>query len=385
MVRKITRTVVTALCFSAFSACGSGSGSAPALSPRGPVVGSPVTAQTFSVSLVLFVPKPMSSGATSITSSSSARRALYLPTSVNSVTVQQTESGGSVVTGAPVAVLVIGGSNCSASAGGQTCTLTLQGALGQNAWSVATFVTGDGTGSAISLNTGTLMVLKGAANVLALTLNPILASLAFVPLAYSANATSTSTLPLVLQAKDTSGAIIIGPGIYVSPANVANPITLLSSSAAHVVLQTAAATAATVTLTTTAANDLAQIAYDGTLVAGSQTITASATGITTATLALTLTLAAGGLSVPASIALGADLTTTSTALAISEPGFGGMFTLTSSSCAGIVTFSGTAGPGPSTSSTITQAGGGTCTILVSDGINSTSVIVYSTTVGITLQ
>lgn len=308
-----------------------------------------------------------------------------MPTSVNSVAIQPTESGGAVVTGGAISVLVIGGSNCTASAGGQTCTITMQGALGQDAWSVKSYVTGNGTGTALSLNTGTLVVQAGVANVLALTLNPILATLGFVPLAYSANATASSTLPLVLQAKDTAGAIIIGPGTYVTAANVANPITLTSSSATHVVLQTSTGSAATVTLTTTATNNLAQIAYDGTLVSGTQTVTAAATGITTASITLTLTLAAGGLSVPASISLGANLGTTSTPLAISEPGYGGTFTLTSSSCAGIVSFPATAGPGPSTSPTITQAGGGTCTILVSDGTNNSSVIVYSTTIGIILQ
>jgi hypothetical protein len=385
MICKVTRTVAAALCIGAASGCGNGTGAYEYPSPDGAVGGAPSGAQTLPVSVSLFVPNATTPSANALAMPRSAPRPLYLPSSINSVTIQQTEAAGSVVTGAPVNVIVIGGPSCVASAGGQTCTVTLQGALGQDGWAIKSYVSGAGTGLAVSLNTGTLTVIRGAANVLTLTLNPILASLVFVPAAYSANATTASTLPLVLQAKDTAGAIIIGPGTYVTAANVANPITLSSSSAAHVVLQTSAGSAATVTLTTAATNNLAQIAYDGTLVAGSQTITASATGITTATSALTLTLAAGGLSVPASIALGADLGTTSTALAISEPGYGGTFTLTSSSCTGIVTFPGTAGPGPSASPTVTQAGGGTCTILVSDGTNSSSVTVYSTTIGIILQ
>jgi hypothetical protein len=341
--------------------------------------------QTLPVSVSLFVPKSKLPSSNSTRYAAGVRNPLYLPTSVNSVSIQPTEAGGSVVTGGTVTVLVIGGLNCVASAGGQTCTVTLQGALGQDAWTIKAFVSGDGSGPSVSLNTGTLVVQSGVANVLSLTLNPVLASLAFLPLADSVNATTTSTLPLVLQAKDTAGAVIIGPGTYVTATNVANPITLASSSAAHVVLDTSTGSAATVTLTTTGSNNLAHIAYDGTLVAGSQSVTASATGITTATFALTLTLAAGGLVVPATISLGANLGTTSTPLAISEPGYGGTFTLTSSSCTGIVTFPGTAGPGPSTSPTVTQVGGGTCTILVSDGTNNDSVIVYSTTIGIILQ
>lgn len=376
----MTRNVVILLCIGLLTACGS---SIPgATSPGGSSPGGP---QPLPVSVSLFVPKAKTSNAISAAFSSSERRPLYLPASINSVTMQQTEAGGSVVTGAPVTVLVIGGPNCAASTGGQTCTVILRGALGQDAWVIESFVSDDGTGSAVSLNTATLVVLAGTANILSLTLNPILASFGFVPLAYSANAITTSTLPLVLQAKDTAGAIIIGPGTYVTAANVANPITLSSSSAAHVALETSAGTPATLTLSTPETNDLGQIAYDGNLVAGPQTVTASAAGIATATLALTLTLAAGGLNVPESIALGADLGTTSTTLAVSEAGYGGMFTLTSSSCAGIVTFPETAGPGPSTSPTITQAGGGRCTILVSDGTNDSSVTVYSTTIRIELQ
>jgi hypothetical protein len=339
------------------------------------------------VRISLFVPKsiPKQPTAGRLDAVSGSAKPLYLPTSVNSVGIQQTESAGAVVNGAPVTVLVIGGPNCTPSTGGQTCTATLQGALGQDAWSFKSYVAGNGTGAAISLNTGTLVVLSGVANVLSVTLNPILASLALVPVSDSANAITTTTLPLVLQADDVTGAIIIGPGTFVTAGNVANPITLASSSGAHVVLETSGGSAATGTLSTTASNNLAQIAYDGTLVAGTQTVTATAAGITTATFTLTLTLAAGGLSVPASIALGENLGTTTVTLAISEPGYGGSFSLTSSSCTGIVTFPSTAGPGPSTSPVVTQAGGGTCTILVSDGTNSGSVIVHSTTLGIVLQ
>jgi hypothetical protein len=284
-----------------------------------------------------------------------------------------------------VTLLVIGGSNCTPSAGGQTCTAILPGALGQDAWLFKSYVSGDGSGTPISLNTGTLVVLSGAANILSVTLNPVLASLAFVPISDSTNATATITLPLVLQADDATGAVIIGPGTFVTAANVANPITLASSSGAHVVPETSGGTAATGTLATTASNGLAQIAYDGSLVAGTQTVTATAAGIATATFTLTLTLANGVLSVPASIALGENLGTTTAPLAISETGYGGSFTLNSSSCAGIVTFPATAGPGPSTSPTVTQVGGGTCTILVSDGTNNGSVTVYSTTLAIVLQ
>jgi hypothetical protein len=374
MLSRFMKTVATALTIGALAACGGG-GSTPGSSSQQNSSPTGAGSQTLPVSISLFVPRAIASKSSSVRFAAGVRRPLYLPTSINSISIQQTEAAGSVVTGAPVTVLVIGGLSCVTSAGGQTCTVTVQGALGQDSWAIESYVTGNGTGSAVSTNTGTLVVLSGVANVLNLTLNPILSSLAFLPLGYSANAIAASNLPLVLEAKDTAGAIIIGPGTYVTATNVANPITLSSSSPTHVVLQTSTGSAATITLTTTSTNNLAQIAYDGTLVAGSQTVTASATGVTTATFALTLTLAAGGLVVPASISLGA----------ISEPGYGGTFTLTSSSCTGIVTFPGTTGAGPSTSPTVTQAGGGTCTILVSDGTNNSSVIVYSTTIGIVLQ
>ena len=378
MVSKIIKTVATALTVIALAACsGGGSGSPGSTSPG---AGSASAPQSATVLVSLFVPKDKSGVESHAVTASSAQRLkpLYLPTSVNSVSIQQTESAGAAVTGAPITVLVIGSSNCTTVAGGQTCTATLTAALGVDAWAFSSYVTGNATGTAVSVNTGSLTVVSGAANVLSVTLNPILASLAFLPLADSANDTATLALPLVLQAKDTTGAIIIGPGTYVTAANVALPITLTTSSSA-VVLQTSSGTAATLTVTTTASNDLGKFAYNGSLPAGTQTITAAATGITTASFNLTL---AAGLVVPASIALGENLGTTTAALAISDPGYTGTFTLTGPSCANIVSFPGTTA---STSPTVTQIAGGTCTILVSDGTNSGSVTVYSTTFGIVLQ
>lgn len=389
MTRTIGRAASTLLMLVMLAACG-GSGSSLTSTTPGKV--SPVSARTYPVKVSLFVPKAKAKAttasslrATSVRVAATGRRPLYLPTSVNSVSIQQTESAGAAVTGATV-VIVIGGPNCVASTGGQTCTVTLQGALGQDAWAVKSFLSGDGTGTVVSLNTGTLTVLQGAANVLDLTLDPILVSLVFVPTGHTVNATTAGPpLSLVLEAIDAAGAQIIGPGTFVTPANVPIPITLTSSSPAHAVLETSSGSAATTSISTTDDNDLADIAYDGTLVAGSQTVTASAQGIPTATFTLTITLAAGGLALPTSIAVGEDLNTTTVALNISEPGYGGTFDLTSTDCAGLVTFPANVGPGPTTSATVTQVGGGTCTISVTDGTNTGSVTVYSTTLGIVLQ
>jgi hypothetical protein len=383
MMSKVVKTGAMALAIGGLAACGGSSDLARSTGG----ISSQTAAVRLPVRISLFVPKalPKSSTVGRLDAATDSVKPSYLPGSVNSVGIQKTESAGAVVPGAPVTILVIGSSDCTASPGGQTCSTVLSGALGQDAWSFKSYVSGNGTGTAVSLNTGTLVVQSGVANVLSLTLNPVLASLALVPISDFTSATATNTLPLVLQADDVTGAIIIGPGTFVTAANVANPITLASSSAAHVVPETSAGTSATGTLSTTASNVLAQVAYDGTLVGGTQTITATATGIATATFTLTLTVPANGLSVPASIALGENLGTTTAALAISEPGYGGNFTLNSSSCAGIVTFPAMAGPGPSTSPTVTQAGGGTCTILVSDGTNSGSVTVYSTTLSVVLQ
>ena len=199
---RLARIFATALTIVALSACsGGGSGPAGTTSPGG---GPPTVPQRAAVSVSLFVPAAKSRAASRAVSTAGVQRLkpLYVPASVNSVTIRQTESAGSPVANAPIVLLVIGGSDCTQSAGGQTCTATLQGALGQDSWAFASYVAGNGSGTTVSVNTGTLLVLSGAANVLSLTLNPILAALAFVPLAYSANATTTSVLPVVLQAMD---------------------------------------------------------------------------------------------------------------------------------------------------------------------------------------
>jgi hypothetical protein len=380
---KLTSAVsIAAIALGGLAACGQNNSAG--LTPLNSGGGSS-QAQSLPVTVSLFVPKTLASSAIRASDASAAQKPLYLPSTVNSVTVLQTQAAGAAVTNPTSLLIVIGGPSCTASTGGQTCTATLQGALGYDTWTITSFVSGNGSGSALSTNAGTLDVLSGVSNVLALTLNPILASMTFLPVGDSANATTAVTLPVVLQARDTSGAIIVGPGSFVTAANVANPITLTSSAGAGLLLQTTAGAPASTTMVTPASNNLGQIVYGGTLYSGGQTLTASAGGIAPAVFNLTLTLSGTGLSVPASVSLGENLGTTSTPIAITEPGFGGNYTLTSSSCTGIVTFPATSGPGPTTSATVTQVGGGTCTILVSDGANSASVTVYSTTLGIVLQ
>lgn len=386
MIRKVSTIAAAALTIMGLGACGGGGTNPSTITqPTTP------TAHTLPVRVSVFVPKAKSGSlsASRTRASSNSVKPQYLPTSVNSITFEQTVSAGSSVTGPPTILLTFGGANCTPAGGGQICTTFLQGALGQDAWSINSFTSGDGSGLALSTNTATLTVLTGVANVLIATLNPILHSLAFAPTGGSANATTLTTIPVVLQALDATGAVIIGPGIFVNSANVPTPISLTSSSPA-VALQTAGGADATTTSTAASSNDLGQIVYDGTLLASSNpTVSALADGVPQATFTLALTLAAGGLSLPPSIAMGADqaVNTTSAPLQISEPGFGGTFSLTSfgDSCNGIVTFPETVGPGPTQTATVTQVGGGTCSIEVTDGVNTGTVQVYSTTIGITLQ
>jgi hypothetical protein len=71
-------------------------------------------------------------------------------------------------------------------------------------------------------------------------------------------------------------------------------------------------------------------------------------------------------------------------LAVSESGYGGVFTVSSAACAGIVSVSPVSANGPSASFTVTQIGPGICTLTVTDlqGQSATVNVGSTTTTGI---
>lgn len=362
------------------AACGGGSSAGVATIPATvPIVNTvPATQSAGTLGFSVFIPS------TSATSASShSRRTQTISPSVASLSFTPNVAGGVAVTGT-ASVLAIGPAVCKTVVGGQECTITLAAPLGQDQWLVQTFASNNGTGVPLSLNTLIKTIIAGAANVASLTLNPVLNSMTFTPVSASCSAAGTCVQTLAIAPLDATGATIIGAGIFVNASNVATPITL--SPATGLTLQKADGSAATTLLAQATDANLVKIAYDGSATASlgttNLTVIAGATGVQPATF--TLTLAAGTLTAPASISIG-NTSPQSTVVPVSEAGFAGIFTQTNT-CTGVATVGAAATNGPTTTFSVSQLGGGTCSMVISDGHGgSASVQIVSTTVQLTIQ
>jgi hypothetical protein len=274
--------------------------------------------------------------------------------------------------------MTIGGANCTTNAGSQTCSAHLSAPLGQDQWTVDTYASTDGTGTPLSLGVLPFTILAGVGNTASLTLNPVVNSLAFVPLSASCNAAAACTNSLILNAYDATGSTIIGATPFVNAAG--STITVTVSPNASLSPLTSGSTAARTSFNNASANTITQVSYNG-MLSSSQapTITATGGGLSAT---YSLTLAAGALtSAPGgNLSIGNNGSTTAT-LPVSEPGFPGTFTATpNSNCTGVITVGAVSNSGSPASFPINQIGAGTCSVLLSDGQGgTTSVTVTSTT------
>jgi len=244
----------------ALSACGGGGSGGSAL-PR--VAQAPIgTGTAQSIRLSITIPPASSSAAAHI------RRPLYVSTATRSAAI--TVNGGTRL----VVNLAAGSPNCvPATGGGRTCTATISAPAGSDTFSEILYASTDGSGAALSQNTTTATITAGTANVVSLALDGIVASLTLT-LSNATPATGQiSTIGLTVNAKDAAGATIIGSDPF------ANPVTLTDSD-----------TSGTITkLSQTTLNspaDTVTITYYGQPVT-SATISASATGVTAASVILT--------------------------------------------------------------------------------------------------
>ncbi|HUN29901.1 MAG TPA: hypothetical protein VMV65_08835, partial [Alphaproteobacteria bacterium] len=206
-------------------------------------------------------------------------RPSYVSPNTQYAGITLTEVAGSPVPSPkPLVVnLAPGSPNCSASSGGTTCSVTSTYAVGVDAWTVALYGSGGITGTPLSINSVSRNVVAGQ-NTVDLTMNPVVASLAFSPSSGSCVSNGTSCVqPATLEALDATNAVIVGPGDYVNASQ--SPVTInLSAAPSGVTLETASGSAAATSASGPAQMNLAQIAYDGTGAAGQLTIDATDTG-----------------------------------------------------------------------------------------------------------
>ncbi len=122
--------------------------------------------------------------------------------------------------------------NCT----GGFCTQTVSAPLGADTFTVALYDTANGAGKLLSSGSTVATILAGANSFVNLTFNPVVAS-ATAGLSVPVGAGTPTSVPVVLNALDPSGATIVGPGNYQDAAGA--PVTLslsLSDPTGHSVL-----------------------------------------------------------------------------------------------------------------------------------------------------
>ncbi|HTV93655.1 MAG TPA: hypothetical protein VMG98_13145 [Verrucomicrobiae bacterium] len=277
---------VIAIVFGAFLAACSGSGSSipsAGTSAAAPGQSSPSNA-TGTATFAIFIP---AAGAMKRV------RPNYVSPNTQYAGITLTEvSGSPVPSPTPLVVSLTPGSpNCSTSANGTTCTLTATYRVGSDAWTIALYGQGGVTSTPLSINSVGQNLVAGQ-NTVDLTMNPVIASLAFSPSSGTcASNDATCTQSAVLEALDATNAVIVGPGNYVNASQV--PVTInVSPAPSGVTLETSSGSAAATTASGPAQMNLAQIAYNGSDSAGQLSINASDTNGDRASYTLNVTASA---------------------------------------------------------------------------------------------
>ena len=202
----------------------------------------------------------------------------YVSPNTQSLTITLTQAAGSpVASPAPqIVALTAGSPNCSTSAAGTSCAVSATYPAGADVWTLALYASASGTGTPLSIDTVGATVTTGK-NAVDLTMNPVVASLAFSPASASCSYGTACTSPVVLNALDASGAVIIGPGSYVNASQSAVTISI-SSPPGGLTLENASGASAVTTAVAPGQLTLAQVAYNGsTSSSGTLTLTASDT------------------------------------------------------------------------------------------------------------
>jgi hypothetical protein len=215
----------------------------------------------------------------------------YVSPNTQSLAITLTQAAGSPVPSpTPVVIaLTAGASNCSSSASGTTCAVTSTYPTGADVWTLALYGSTDGSGTPLSIDSVAATATAGS-NTVDLTMNPVVASLTFSPVAASCPYNAPCNNAVVLNALDASGAVIIGPGSYVNASQSAVTISV-SPAPSGLTLENSDAGAAVTTATAPGKLTLASVAYDGSA-SSSGTLSVSASDTDGDTAVWTLSLAA---------------------------------------------------------------------------------------------
>lgn len=281
---RIVSTIIAAVAVSStLAACGGGAGGGTAIPKQSnPFLEAPTAPMMFSVRI------PANAA-----TSSNARRPSYVSSNTNSVSFTITSWNGNAETASPV-IVSLSGANCTGSGSSKVCTVTSSAPIGSDVWKVATYASGNGTGTALSENSASGTITAAGPNNLSVTLNPVVASLAFSPVNASCLDGTPCNGSVIIQALDASGAVIIGPGSYLTPALAPDTISE-SCGSPHLTLTRADGQGPNNTFSDPTQNNVAKAYYDGTsLGASGGTLTCSVSDSGGASATFTLTTSSTG-------------------------------------------------------------------------------------------
>ena len=155
-------------------------------------------------------------------SSSTARRPQFdAPSGTQSITFQLTSVDGVAQTSS-VTVINLSASTpgCSTANGILTCSVTVPGIAGTDLFTVTSYPQADAKGTAIATGTAQVATTAGSVTTAPVTLSGTVASIALSVQGIGLLGQS-GTLPIVVVAKDTSGATIMGAYASPSPSRIA--------------------------------------------------------------------------------------------------------------------------------------------------------------------
>jgi hypothetical protein len=297
-------------------------------------------------------------------STSALRRApAYISGSTQSAAVTVTPNGGSA--GSPTVIA------CSTTA----CSGAVIAPAGSDTFTVILYDGTNGSGNALSTATTTQTIIAGAANSVNETFNGVVTSLA-VALGASGTAGTSASLPLTVTALDADGNTIVGPGSYVT-AN-GTPVTIALSDSD--------ATGATTPSQTnfTAPTSGITLNYTG-LALAPATLTAKATGYTSATVTFAPTLqpivaTPNVLDLYATSGGGSTEAFSASETGWTNPPYNKSFTV--SNAVGCATIGSVAGSGSAYAATVAGApSSGTCSVILSDGTGQTQSVQLGYVIG----
>ena len=400
-MKRVGHSLVTLTAAAALSACGSSGGAGASGQPL-PPAGTDAAQVFFSVT----IPAPSPTG-----DARGRVRPDYVSLNTQSMSV-------SVNGGLPqvFALTPSTNSNCSVSSGATVCSnLEVSAAPGVDSFTFALYsnaVPLPSSPTVLSIVTvANKQIAEGVANQLGVfTLNPVLGSVALsvsIPAGGFTAGSAASGLALNVATKDPSGATIIAPGEYVNASGAATPIGLSTNwttspnDAVWSFSVDGGSYAQTGSLASPA--DHAELAYSGASIAGTTTITAAA-GSISASQEISAIVAPIVAKLSSSVSAADYLVTTeppeldfyesgiSGTVSLSELGYSGSFTLTSTTCSSAdVTFSPAAGQS-GTSFAVDAISAGTtaspavCTATFADTNSQTLSVTFSvTTISFGLQ